>query len=348
GWSVVSSPTSPGTTDQGFQGVSCASPKFCMAVGHYNDDHYVRHAQLMGWDGANWTILPSPATDNGSYLNGVSCSSESFCVAVGNTYGYSLIMSWDGSTWSVQNSLDTMEGSLRSVSCTSPTACTAVGVSTSNGAYIRQWDGQYWSVRYSPMNGAESELDGVSCPSATSCTAVGSSSDGTTKHPLIGSWDGLHWTVAPTVDPSAAGSGLRSVSCVSTRSCMAVGDKVPVATPVNDGTPAALVMQWNGTAWIPQATPPTDGNGEILTSVSCTSPGSCTAVGHGNTTGTLVEKWNGVAWLIDPSPNPSPVVGGTDMNHLWGVSCAKRCTAVGDYFNGSNAYLGFVMAETKS
>jgi hypothetical protein len=42
---------------------------------------------------------------------------------------------------------------------------------------------------------------------------------------------------------------------------------------------------------------------------------------------TLVDTWNGATWTLDQSPN----AGGSDEDHISGVSCAgAACVAVGD------------------
>ena len=66
----------------------------------------------------------------------------------------------------------------------------------------------------------------------------------------------------------------------------------------------------------------------VLTAVSCVSPGACTAVGKYNNPGvelTLIESWNGTKWTVTNSPSP----GTRDL--LSGVSCASAatCTAAG-------------------
>ncbi len=52
-----------------------------------------------------------------------------------------------------------------------------------------------------------------------SCTSVGRFADLT----LAERWDGTHWTIQPTPDPSTTESILYSVSCPSASACVAVG-----------------------------------------------------------------------------------------------------------------------------
>src|SRR6266536_794708 len=70
-----------------------------------------------------------------------------------------------------------------------------------------------------------------------------------------------------------------------------------------------------------------------LTGVSCPSASFCTAVGYhlGGAARTLIESRTGAAgWSIVPSPN----VGSSEDNELYGVSCVSVafCAAVGHVF----------------
>jgi hypothetical protein len=75
---------------------------------------------------------------------------------------------------------------------------------------------------------------------------------------------------------------------------------------------------------------PTGGFDSTLTSVSCTSPSACTAVGYYSTASggsqALAERWDGTSWTVQATP----AVDST----MYGVSCgsATACTAVGNTF----------------
>ena len=77
-WSVVPSPN-PTRRTAILSGVSCvASSGTCMAVGSYATRGGSK-TLVERWDGASWTIVPSPnpAKASSSSLQGVSCSSDS-------------------------------------------------------------------------------------------------------------------------------------------------------------------------------------------------------------------------------------------------------------------------------
>ncbi|MCL4445595.1 MAG: hypothetical protein M1134_01785, partial [Actinobacteria bacterium] len=283
-WSITSSPNPPGTLNNRLYGVSCTSSTSCTAVGYYNDNA-VSQTLIESWNGTNWSIAASPNTSfsQDNHLSGASCVGSTSCTAVGYYYNGSvdqtLIESWNGTSWSIAadpNAFFWQGSYLSSVSCTSSTSCTAVGYYNNNGVsqtLIESWNGTSWSIATSP-GGPGSELSGVSCTSSTSCTAVGSSGSET----LIESWNGTSWSIAssPYV-PGSLNNYLNGVSCTSSTSCTAVGNYYNYH---NNTVAQTLIESWNGTSWSVPASPNTSSSeNNLLTSVSCVSSVSCTAVG---------------------------------------------------------------------
>jgi hypothetical protein len=201
-WSAVSTPnrgSSPNYDD--LDGVSCASPRFCVAVGTWGLQTGIRppassKTLVEVWNGARWSVVPSPnggPPSDFDFLNGVSCYSPTFCVAVGSYTNYG---------GAIERTL------------------------------VERWNGRTWSILSSPNPGgayyAEDELNGVSCPSRHHCVAVGDYQTGPGDQfhkTLVESWSGARWTR----DTSAAGgspsdASLVSVSCATAASCVAVGD----------------------------------------------------------------------------------------------------------------------------
>jgi hypothetical protein len=114
------------------------------------------------------------------------------------------------------------------------------------------------------------------------------------------------------------------------RRLVTVASAALLACGVGTGTAAAA-------SWTIQPTPSLGTDLGDLTSVSCPSSTTCTAVGFSFSSGDdpstrvpLVERWNGVGWEIQPTP---PTRGGN--GELLGLSCtsAAACTAVGDFEN---------------
>ena len=84
GWSR--DPT-PDVGYSGFSGVSCVSPKDCVAIGQ--GEPYGEGAPVaLLWNGATWSSsrLQNPAND--SILNTVSCVMRTFCMAAGTESFY--------------------------------------------------------------------------------------------------------------------------------------------------------------------------------------------------------------------------------------------------------------------
>jgi hypothetical protein len=285
----------------------------------------------------------APIANSGQLL-GVSCTSSSFCMAVGNSTGTTLTESWNGTVWSVLSSPNpsSIADSLTSVSCTSPTDCVAVGYSYNTAStpqdLVESWDGTTWSVVSAPVfAGDNSSFNSVSCTTATDCVAVGfsqaSSGFDPPNMPLVESWDGTIWSVDSTPSPEYNSSFFSSVSCASSTSCMAVGQTTECL--VVKGNPSCitgqiLVESWDGTSWSIGTTPNED-TSDGLSGVSCTSSGSCVAMGLSGSVA-LVESWNGMTWSVVHGPS-----FGNTGSEAGNVSCVTftDCLAVGESFNPS-------------
>jgi hypothetical protein len=210
GWSVVTSPNSGNeTVANDLNGVTCVSGSDCWAVGNaHNPNSQAGVTLIEQWNGASWSIIPSPNSGNGTVsndLHGVTCVSGSDCWAVGNSYdpnsqaSITLIEHWDSASWSIVTSPDsgTAGSQLLAVTCTSTSNCWAVGynvIDAGSGTLntlIEQWNGSSWSIVASPnastgMNALDI-LAGVTCASASNCWAVGrfETSSRTTSQALI-------------------------------------------------------------------------------------------------------------------------------------------------------------------
>jgi hypothetical protein len=349
-----------GNSPNQLSGVSCASPTNCMAVGsYYQVTIGARQTLIEAWDGAAWSVVPSPSPSPASELSAVSCVSSTYCVAVGSSgpgHGNSiptnqtLVEVWNGSIWAIAPSPNagSPDNVLSGVSCVTTSYCVVVGewgdVLGSTHTLMELWNGLAWSTTPSPSPGSlVNSLTGVSCASSTACMAVGYDSNSSDAEATLAEfWNGTTWSVAPSPSP-APYSVLSGVSCTSPTSCVSVGSQGNV-----QGTPLFLTLaeSWNGSAWSEVPSPSYGPNLNHLASVSCTSATSCIAVGNwvtGGTSGefrTLVETWNGVSWAFVPSPRPD-TLGGVWLS---GVSCVSisSCAAVGDYATSAGDQLTLV------
>ena len=330
-WTILPAIGPSGSSQIALNGVSCTAANACTAVGYYaQPPTFARHTLAEAWNGSSWKIQPTPNPDGYAGLAAVSCTAASACTAVGSkalTAPTVLAEAWNGSTWTAQQApVPTGTSALTAVSCAA-NACGAAGyvgpLAGTRHALTEARTGSTWAFQpaISPRGALPASLGGVSCTSASSCVAVGTST--------AQGWNGTRWRdLSAARPPGAASINLTGVSCATATACLAVGFYINSA-----GGLAMLAETWNGTAWTLH--PPVRPGGAVgdLTSVSCSAPSACMAVGAStNTSGAtlaLAESWNGTAWTIRPTAQPA----NSDGSELNGVSCtaAGSCTAVGDY-----------------
>ncbi len=256
-WQDQSPPELNGVISTGLDGVSCASPGACVAVGTFETTKaFESFAEI--WSGSQWNVVSTPKPKV-SDLAAISCSAARSCEAVGditrNGNPLTLAEHWNGSSWAVQhtpNPAGAGVGFLTSVSCSSADACTATGFSAGHALNRRtlaeRWNGKSWKIQrtINPPKGSVIQFNGVSCASAKACTAVGSFSTG-----LFGeTWNGSGWKPHAVPLPKGGKDGfLSSVSCTTARACTAAGDYVRSRHLI------PLAERWNGKGWTPQAVP---------------------------------------------------------------------------------------------
>ncbi len=171
---------------------------------------------------------------------------------------------------------------------------------------------------------------------------------------------------APATALTKRANFLTSVSCVSVSVCVAVGSYYSAAT----GPRKTLAASWEGRGWRAEF-PPSRGRDSQLTSVSCTAPMACVAVGlpavartpkgWSVTTGAgavssvscaqahfcmavgvqpprrlAAARFDGRGWRVESMPGP---LRAPDDITLAGISCtsASFCVAVGDATSGATA-----------
>lgn len=242
-WTIQPTPNPAGAATSYLSGVSCTSPKACVAVGFstVSPGQYVTLVER--WNGVDWSIQASPsptalvgAVLSGSSLFGVSCTSSSACTAAGDSYNKSedevpLVERWNGVNWSLQ-ATPNIDGLFEGVSCASPGVCMAVGVQSDDNVrsgetaktLAERWNGVSWSLQATPNPGGRqvASFNGVSCPSTTVCTAVGSSTDfAGTSYTLAERRQGNSWSMQTTTPQPD--SEFEGVSCPSISRCTAVG-----------------------------------------------------------------------------------------------------------------------------
>lgn len=147
-WSVESSPELA-STDTELQGVSCTSPRACVAVGEYFPFYArpVSRTLAERWNGTSWSIQRTANPRRVSELDSVSCVSSRACMAVGTTpvpgQFQPLVERWNGTRWSLEPTPGPVAVGadvdwLQAVSCTSSVVCTAVGSWSARGGVAEQ------------------------------------------------------------------------------------------------------------------------------------------------------------------------------------------------------------------
>lgn len=300
-WTVVTLPSPPGLRLRWFSDLSCASVRFCMAVGgeeRRRSPYGSPFAEL--WDGRTWTNEPmvSPVKQN-AVVTSVSCISSATCVAVGTVGGRGFAQRWNGRDWRTIRPPIVEPGDL---SCMSAAACIA-GVVRANGPGAQLWNGRRWIPQAIPIPSGivpyrrtVAALTSLSCPAARRCVGLASIQTGSSSTAeLTAIWNGRNWTSAvipgaSTVSDLAGSFGLFGISCRSARACVAVGS--------NSSDPIAAL--WSGHTWAVQILPkPAANQSAALYQVSCHTARSCMAIGSsgnepaGTLRDPLAERYQG-------------------------------------------------------
>ncbi len=355
----------------GLDGVYCTSAASCWAVGYFERNGAFLNEALR-WDGHRWSraVAPSPggtASGDTSELFGVRCTRSANCWAVGfyERHGVQLdeALHWNGKNWSMVATptpagiLSGDFSELLDVSCTSPDSCWAAGEYGNdrvNSEVIENqalhWNGKAWSLVTTPDPGDAAPSDGVSalsairCSSASNCWAIGSFGTIATGGALFNEalrWNGHKWSQVGVPDPagdtSNAFNALQGLSCTSAVNCWAAGSEGS-----SGSSPVTLnqALHWNGHQWSAVSTPQPDGTltnfSNVLTSVNCSAPDNCWAVGYiGNldfNAPVLNEAlhWNGSHWTAVSVPSAGGL-DADDHSFLYGIRCTSRtnCWAAG-------------------
>jgi hypothetical protein len=285
-----------------------------------------------------WNVVPSPNPFGTVYdpLNGVAAVAENDVWAVGeaqlpSSASQTLTEHWNGTAWSIVPSPNPPGsiGVLNAVAAVASNNVWAVGHGFAAGTgqtLIEHWNGASWNVVPSPSPGAtDNELRGVVAVSATDVWAVGFQKDSSLRyHTLTEHWNGIGWTVVPSLDVDPSYNFLYAVTASSGNDVWAVG------SAGRHGS--TLVEHWDGLRWSIIPSPPGGYDG-VLYAATTVSPTDVWAVGTGDLQ-PLTEHWDGTSWSIVPSPSPGTNtfltgVAARGSNDLWAVGNGN-----GTAFNG--------------
>lgn len=187
-------------------GVSCGSPKNCVAVGTWTQSQEpIQNAIADVWNGTKWTWDPElPANGNPAQLNAVGCAGA-WCNSAGvasNDSDRASIAIADqrdatSQAWTdVSPGLGGICGEFQScawagvMACGSSTSCITLG----GPAGSQFWNGSTWQSAKPVSAGGGSSLSDVSC-GGSDCLAVGVRKMTGKQRTLAELWNGFSWTI---------------------------------------------------------------------------------------------------------------------------------------------------------
>lgn len=144
-WSVAAMPLSPSGQRAQFNGIKANSPADVWAVGDQGPASGGSPTTLIEhFNGATWSVVPSPSPGTSAVLGGVTTSNAannvwavgSF-IAAGSSQRQTLTLNWNGSTWSVVSSPNSANPDGLSAVATNPGSAIvwAVGSSGTSGSF---------------------------------------------------------------------------------------------------------------------------------------------------------------------------------------------------------------------
>jgi hypothetical protein len=303
-WSM---PTLIGEAGAPVNGVSCASPSFCVAAAGAGDI-------LTSTDPSAPSSWPVTHVDGDNSISAVSCASLSLCVAVDGAGD--MLTSTEPTvqppTWTMRN-VD-LSGPISDVSCVASTFCVAVDhrgnvLTSTDPTEPSTWESPVKIDKNPRTESGANVIWGVSCASESLCVAVDSAGNVlTSTDPTAKS---ATWRVS-----SVEGDAIYGVSCPSESLCVAVdaGGNVVSSTDPNAPSPTWTVTYHVDT--------------HQLYGISCVRPSTCVAVDSAGNVVSSTEPAEGAsAWTVTSVDSPQ---------QLYGVSCVSLslCVAVDDTGNG--------------
>jgi hypothetical protein len=176
----------PGPRYTNLLGVAAGAADDIWAVGWANPPFRPKEILTLHWDGAAWTMVPSPRVPSGDHL-----LTEVAVVAADDVWASGV--------------------SYRRRSGDQP--------------LFLHWDGRSWTVVPGPNPGTIGHHSlGIAAPAANDVWAAGTYMNGSgADQTLLLHWDGARWTVVPNPNPGGSGNGFLGVAVVAAGEVWAVG-----------------------------------------------------------------------------------------------------------------------------
>jgi hypothetical protein len=230
-WNIVSSPNVPGFSNV-LQAISVVSANDIWAVGYSQDANFNTFTLTLHWNGAAWSIVPSPSV-NDDILFGVDAVASNDVWAVGRSQdeARTLTLHWNGSAWSVVPSPnDSSEDNiLFGVAAVTSNDVWAVGQACCHKTLAIHWDGASWSVVPTPdfdPNATNQVLVGIVAPSSDNIWTAGQyivPLQGSAQFTLTENWDGSNWNFVPSPNAQNSNNRLHGITATPDGTLWAVG-----------------------------------------------------------------------------------------------------------------------------
>src|SRR5437762_9069683 len=146
-WSIVPSPNVAGSSNV-LEAISVVSANDIWAVGYSTDSNFNNHSLTIHWNGATWSIVPTPGV-NDDILFGVDAVASNDVWAVGKSFqeAKTLTIHWNGCNWSIVPSPNGIgDNILFGVATIASNNVWAVGNAGSSSTLAEHWDGTTWSI----------------------------------------------------------------------------------------------------------------------------------------------------------------------------------------------------------
>ena len=294
-WTIV--PTQvPGTGGAYLRGVGGSSSPDVWAVGYQTTRSGDQATLIEHYDGATWTIVPSPNPASvASYLSAVVAVAPNDVWAAGHYLGSSnyrtLVEHWDGIAWTIVPTPNVGDGpnALNGIAAAGPNDIWSVGYQSiasgsASATLVLHFDGASWNVVPSPNPGQPSSLAAVIASLGGDIWAAGFYYDGTQGKTLLLHGDESGFAAVPGEDYPGEGNVLLGIAAAEPGDIWAAGYHYPSGTSDYQG----LIEHYDGKQW-QRVSSVQGGSYTYLSGITAWAPGAAWAVGN-TLTATIAES----------------------------------------------------------
>jgi hypothetical protein len=371
--------------------ISCASAGNCSAGGGYTDRSGAGQAFVVGQVNGVWgTAVEAPGTaalntGGGAQVSVVSCGSPGDCSAVGDysdtsgpmdqVFAIDEVTGTWGTAQQIPGTAALNAGAsagVSSLSCSSPGNCGAGGyyadASGNRQAFVVSEVSGTWGAAIevpgtATLNaGGGAELSTISCASAGNCSAGGSYTTSSQRQQAFvitevnGTWGNARQVPGTGTLNAGGQASVNSVSCASAGNCSAAGGYTDKTSHIQAFVANQARGAWGKAEEVPGTATLGGGLGAQLNSLSCASPGNCSAAGSYflpchtiqcvDQQALVVSEVNGTWGNAIEVPGSATLNTG-DNATAGPLSCTApgKCTAVGHYITRSTQP-AFVVSQT--